>query len=168
VAWAGGFILLWLYAQPWFLDVSVFGTNLRDLFQVHPINLSVAVWVGFLALFGIASDNGVLIATFLDQSFATRKPKSIAEIREATVAGAERRIRPCLMTTGTTILALLPILTSTGRGADIMVPMAIPSFGGMFVVIVTVILVPVLYCLIKEWQFKLDRVRESFAPPTNP
>ncbi len=172
VAWAGGFILLWLYAQPWFLDVSVFGTNLRDLFQVHPINLSVAVWVGFLALFGIASDNGVVIATFLDQSFATRKPKSITEIREATVAGAQRRIRPCLMTTGTTILALLPVLTSTGRGADIMVPMAIPSFGGMFVVIVTVILVPVLYSLIKEWQFRLDSFRESFTPTgsihTNP
>ena len=153
VAWAGGFILMWLYAQPWFLNFDIFGTSLRDLFQIHTINLSVAVWVGFLALFGIASDNGVVIATFLDQSFAARQPKSIEEIREATVAGAERRIRPCLMTTGTTILALLPVLTSTGRGADIMVPMAIPSFGGMLVVIVTVILVPVLYCLIKEIQF---------------
>jgi Cu(I)/Ag(I) efflux system membrane protein CusA/SilA len=126
---------------------------MRTLFQVHQINLSVAIWVGFLALFGIASDNGVIIATFLDQSFAKRSPESIRGIREATVAGAQRRIRPCLMTTGTTLLALIPILTSTGRGADIMVPMAIPSFGGMLVVLVTVFLVPVLYCWVKEISF---------------
>ncbi|NIA15217.1 MAG: AcrB/AcrD/AcrF family protein [Nitrospiraceae bacterium] len=161
VAWAGGFILIWLYAQPWFLDFSVFEVNMRDLFQVHPINLSVAIWVGFLALFGIASDNGVVIATFLDQSFTERRPKTVQEIREATVAGANRRIRPCLMTTGTTILALIPVLTSTGRGADIMVPMAIPSFGGMLVVLITVFLVPVLYCWIKELQLRFSREEES-------
>jgi Cu(I)/Ag(I) efflux system membrane protein CusA/SilA len=164
VAWAGGFILIWLYAQPWFLDVSVFGTNLRDLFQVHPINLSVAVWVGFLALFGIASDNGVVIATFLDQSFKERRPASIAEIRQATLAGAQRRIRPCLMTTGTTILALMPVLTSRGRGSDIMVPMAIPSFGGMMVVGITVLLVPVLYSWVKEIQFSFTGIPETSRP----
>ena len=157
VAWAGGFVLIWLYAQPWFLDVGLFGVNMRTLFQVHPINLSVAIWVGFLALFGIASDNGVVIATYLDQSFAAHRPRSIRAIREATLAGAVRRIRPCLMTTGTTILALIPVLTSTGRGADIMVPMAIPSFGGMLVVLVTVFLVPVLYCLVKEMAFRAGR-----------
>ena len=150
VAWAGGFLLLWAYAQPWFMDFSVFGVDMRDLFQIHTINLSVAVWVGFLALFGIASDNGVVIATYLDLSFATRSVATIEEIREATVAGAVRRIRPCLMTSATTILALLPVLTSTGRGSDVMVPMAIPSFGGMLVVLVSVFVVPVLYCTIKE------------------
>ncbi|NIA20406.1 MAG: AcrB/AcrD/AcrF family protein, partial [Anaerolineaceae bacterium] len=136
VAWAGGFLLIWLYGQSWFLDFSVFGTNMRELFQVHPINLSVAIWVGFLALFGIASDNGVVIATYLDQSFASGRVNTVAEARQATVVGAVRRIRPCLMTSATTILALIPILTSTGRGSDIMVPMAIPSFGGMLVVLV--------------------------------
>lgn len=154
VAWAGGFLLMWLYGQPWFLDFNVFDTNMRDLFQVHEINLSVAIWVGFLALFGIASDNGVILATFLDQSFAKRRPESIRGIREATVAGAQRRIRPCLMTTATTILALIPVLTSTGRGSDIMVPMAIPSFGGMLVVLITVFLVPVLYCWVQETRFR--------------
>lgn len=57
-------------------------------------------------------------------------PASMAEVREATVQAGLRRVRPCLMTTGTTFLALLPVLTSTGRGSDIMVPMAFPVFGG--------------------------------------
>ena len=155
VAWSGGFIMVWLYAQDWFLNFSMFGVGMRELFRVHPINLSVAVWVGFIALFGIASDNGVVIATYLDQAFARRKITSIKEIREATLEAGLRRIRPCLMTAGTTILALLPVLSSTGRGADVMVPMAIPSFGGMMLALITVFIVPVLYCLVKEIEFKL-------------
>jgi Cu(I)/Ag(I) efflux system membrane protein CusA/SilA len=150
VAWAGGFILIWMYGQPWFLDFSVFGVSMRQLFQVHTINLSVAVWVGFLALFGIASDNGVIQSTYLDQVFRERKPASTKEIREATIVAAQRRIRPCLMTSATTILALIPVLTSVGRGSDVMVPMAIPSFGGMLVVLISIFVVPVLYCWIKE------------------
>ncbi|MBA7605230.1 MAG: AcrB/AcrD/AcrF family protein [Calditrichaeota bacterium] len=145
VAWGGGFLMLWLYGQDWFLNFSLLGANFRGLFQVHPINLSVAVWVGFLALFGIASDNGVIISTYLDQNFARRRPDSIAAIREATVEAGARRIRPAMMTTATTILALMVILTSTGRGSDIMVPMAIPSFGGMVLAVVTVFVVPILY-----------------------
>ena len=107
---------------------------MRKLFQVHAINLSVAIWVGFLALFGIATDDGVLMATYLDESKARLKDKegrTRQDIREMVLHGAQRRIRPALMTSATTILALIPILTSTGRGSDIMVPMAIPSFGGM-------------------------------------
>jgi len=161
VAWSGGFIMIWLYGQDWFLNFQVFGTSMRQLFQVHPINLSVAIWVGFLALFGIASDNGVLVATFLDQSFASRTVGNIQEAREATIAGALRRIRPALMTSATTILALVPVLTSRGRGADIMVPMAIPSFGGMFMALITVFVVPVLYCAREE--FRLSR-RRLFPP----
>ncbi|MCD6288756.1 MAG: efflux RND transporter permease subunit, partial [Candidatus Hydrogenedentes bacterium] len=157
VAWAGGFIMIWLYGQPWFLDFSVFGTNMRELFQVHPLNLSVAVWVGFLALFGIASDNGVIMATYIDQIFKRDKPSTPEEIRKATVEGGIRRVRPCLMTTATTILALIPVLTSTGRGADILVPMAIPSFGGMTVVIVSIFVVPVLYSAVKEIGLKFSR-----------
>jgi Cu(I)/Ag(I) efflux system membrane protein CusA/SilA len=150
VAWAGGFIMLWLYGQDWFMNFSFLGNNLRELFQMHTYNLSVAVWVGFLALFGIASDNGVVIATYLNQSFATRKPKTIEEIRQATIFAGQRRARPALMTTATTILALIPVLTSTGRGSDIMVPMAIPSFGGMVFAVITMLIVPVLYAWIEE------------------
>ncbi|NOZ22259.1 MAG: efflux RND transporter permease subunit [Planctomycetes bacterium] len=161
VAWAGGFQMIWLYGQPWFLNFSVFGVSMRELFQIHPINLSVAVWVGFLALFGIATDDGVIIGTYLSQVFADRKPNSIAEIREATVSAGKRRIRPCLMTVGTTILALIPVLTSTGRGSDVMVPMAIPSFGGMTVVLITVFVVPTLFCAIEEFKLRTGMRRTS-------
>ena len=154
VAWAGGFILIWLYAQPWFMDFSIFGNNMHNFFQVHPINLSVAVWVGFLALFGIASDNGVIMATYLDQTFERNEPGSVAEIREATVEAGNRRVRPCMMTTATTLLALIPVLASTGRGSDIMVPMAIPSFGGMLVVLISFFIVPVVYSWLKELKIK--------------
>ncbi len=150
VAWSGGFLLIWLYGQPWFLDFSVFGVGMRSLFQIHTINMSVAVWVGFLALFGIATDDGVIQATYLNQVFGERKPKTREEIREATVAAASRRVRPCLMTSATTILALVPVLTSTGRGSDVMVPMAIPAFGGMLVVLISIFVVPILYCWIQE------------------
>ncbi len=146
--------MIWLYGQGWFLNFSFFGINMQELFQIHPLNLSVAVWVGFLALFGIASDDGVIIATYLKQVFKDKKPKTIAAIREATIMAGKRRIRPALMTVATTILALIPVLTSTGRGSDVMVPMAIPSFGGMTVVIVTVFLVPVLYSAIAEYKLK--------------
>jgi len=150
VAWSGAFLLVWLYAQPWYMNFTVFGVNMRELFQVHPVNLSVAVWVGFLALFGISDDDGVVMGTYLEQSFRRQRPKTIAEIRQATLAGGKRRVRACLMTTATTILALIPVFTSTGRGSDIMVPMAIPSFGGMTIEILTMLIVPVLYCTIKE------------------
>ena len=154
VAWSGGFIMIWLYSQPWFLNFSLFGVAMRELFQVHPINLSVAIWVGFLALFGIASDDGVVMATYLDNTFVESKPESVKEVRQAAVEASMRRVRPCLMTTATTILALIPVLTSTGRGSDIMVPMAIPAFGGMIFEIVTMLVVPVLYCWIKELNLK--------------
>ena len=157
VAWSGGFILIWLYAQPWFLDVTLFGENLRALFQVHPINLSVAIWVGFLALFGIASDDGVIIATYLDQTFERAKPTTRDAIRAATIEAGKRRVRPALMTVATTVLALIPVLTSTGRGSDIMVPMAIPTFGGMLVVVITIFVVPVLYAM--KHELGLPRTR---------
>ena len=154
VAFAGGFIMIWLYGQGWFLNFNFFGENLRDLFQMHPVNLSVAVWVGFIALFGIATDDGVVMATYLTQTFDRNTPDNKKEIRASIVEAGEKRIRPCLMTTATTILALLPVLTSTGRGSDIMIPMAIPSFGGMLIALITLFVVPVLYSWKAEFQLK--------------
>ena len=154
VAFSGGFIMIWLYGQDWFLNFNFFGENLRELFQMHTINLSVAVWVGFIALFGIATDDGVVMATYLKQTFDKNKPNTKKAIRTSIIEAGEKRIRPCLMTTGTTILALLPVLTSTGRGSDIMIPMAIPSFGGMLVALITLFVVPVLYSWRQELQLK--------------
>jgi Cu(I)/Ag(I) efflux system membrane protein CusA/SilA len=154
VAGAGGMLLVWLYSTSWFMDVAVFNVNLRDMFQVHTINLSVAVWVGFIALLGIAEDDGVVISTYLDQTFRDARPTTIEACREATVRAGLRRIRPLLMTGSTTILALLPVLTSRGRGSDVMVPMAIPSVGGMTIELMTLFVVPVTYCLIEESKIR--------------
>ncbi|HBG62485.1 MAG: acriflavine resistance protein B [Omnitrophica WOR_2 bacterium RIFOXYB2_FULL_38_16] len=161
VAFCGGFILIWLYAQDWFMHLPFFGHYFRDVFNMQTYNLSVAVWVGFLALFGIASDDGVVVATYLEQSFAERKPKTIPEIREATLFAGQRRVRPCLMTTATTILALLPILTSTGRGSDVMVPMALPAVGGMSIELITLFMVPIGYCWLKERELEKFKVSEK-------
>jgi Cu(I)/Ag(I) efflux system membrane protein CusA/SilA len=154
VAISGGFIMLWLYGQPWFLNGSLGGISLRGLFQVHTINLSVAVWVGFIALFGIATDDGVLISTYIKQLMEKKKPQSVNELREIILEAGSRRVRPAMMTTATTIIALLPVLTSTGKGSDIMVPMAIPLFGGMTIEVLTMFMVPVLYSMWQEGRIK--------------
>jgi len=160
--------MLWLYGTSWFLNFSVFGVNMRELFMIHPINLSVAIWVGFLALFGIATDDGVVIATYLDDSFRKRPTSTKAGIREATLTAGKRRVRACLMTTATTVLALLPVLTSSGRGSDIMMPMAIPSFGGMTIELMTMLVVPVLYCLVMELKLKLGIKDPRIGDPNQP
>ena len=152
VALAGGFIMIWLYAQPWFLNFSIEGINLRDLFQVNTINLSVAVWVGFIALFGVATDDCVLISTYLKQLYEKNRPTNVKEVRALVLKAGSKRVRPAMMTTATTLIALLPVLTSTGKGSDIMVPMAIPLFGGMTIEVLTMFVVPVLYSM---WQERL-------------
>ena len=101
------------------------------------------------------------MATRIEQSMAENKPDSIEAIRQAVVDGGQLRIRAAVMTSATTILALLPVLTSTGRGSDIMVPMAIPSFGGMAVASITWFVVPILYCWAQEWKFRLSRARPT-------
>jgi Cu(I)/Ag(I) efflux system membrane protein CusA/SilA len=154
IAWSGGFIMLWLYAQDWFLNISVLGLDFRELFQIRQYNLSVAVWVGFIALFGIATDDGVLIATYIKQNIKRLQPQTKEDLRVAILQAASRRVRPALMTSATTILALLPVITSTGRGSEIMAPMAIPSFGGMTMALLTLLSAPVLYCAVLEFRLK--------------
>ncbi|MBX3270584.1 MAG: efflux RND transporter permease subunit [Sandaracinaceae bacterium] len=154
VAVSGAFLLLWLYAQPWFLDLTVFETSMRELFRVGPVNLSVAVWVGVIALIGVATDDGVVISTYLAQRFRDGPAASIADVRARVLEAGTRRLRPCLMTTATTILALAPVVTSPGRGADVMVPMALPSVGGMVIELMTLFVVPVLYAWVEERRVK--------------
>jgi Cu(I)/Ag(I) efflux system membrane protein CusA/SilA len=168
VAGSGGFLLIWLYGQDWFLNVSLMGANLRDLFQVAPVDMSVAVWVGFIALFGIATDDGVVIATYLKQTFHKQPTDTIEGIRSATVAAGKRRVRACLMTTATTLLALLPVLTSTGRGSDIMVPMALPAFGGMALELLTMFVVPVLYAAVEESKLHGRKLAARLTGPGGP
>jgi Cu(I)/Ag(I) efflux system membrane protein CusA/SilA len=150
VAFAGGFIMLWLYGQGWFMNFSFAGINLRELFQMHTINLSVAVWVGFIALFGIATNDGVLMGTYIHQVFEQRHPNTVHDVREAVVTAGLKRVRPAIMTTAVAVIALLPVLTSTGKGADIMVPMAIPTFGGMIIQVMTIFVVPMFQSMWRE------------------
>jgi Cu(I)/Ag(I) efflux system membrane protein CusA/SilA len=152
VAFAGGFIMLWLYGQEWFMNFPVAGLNLRDMFQMHTINLSVAVWVGFIALFGIATNDGVLMGTYIHQVFEDLKPSTVHDVREAVVMAGKKRVRPAMMTTAVAVIALLPVLSSTGKGADIMVPMAIPAFGGMIIQVMTIFVVPLFQAIWREGE----------------
>ncbi len=154
VAFSGGFIMIWLYSQGWFLNFSFAGVHMRDLFQLHTINLSVAVWVGFIALFGIATDDGVIMGTYLTQVFDKEKPTTIKEIRTSVLHAGNKRVRPAMMTAAVAVIALIPVLTATGKGADVVIPMAIPSFGGMLLQVMTMFVVPVLYSMWKEIKFK--------------
>lgn len=168
VAFAGGFILLWLYGQDWFMNFSLAGVNMRDLFQMHTINLSVAVWVGFIALFGVATDDGVLMGTYIHHVFLEKDPQTRHDIREAVVTAGLKRVRPAAMTTATTLIALLPVLTSTGKGADIMVPMAIPTFGGMLIQSMTMFVVPVFQCWWREGLLKKEEKARNAAENSSP
>jgi Cu(I)/Ag(I) efflux system membrane protein CusA/SilA len=141
--------------------VSASGGFLMLLF--YGFNLSVAVWVGFIALFGVAEDDGVVMATYIGQLFDERTPTSIPEVRELVVEAGRKRIRPCLMTTATTVLGLLPVFLTEGRGSDVMQPMAIPSVGGMAVQLITLFIVPCVYCWVEEWKFR-RRTRAGQVP----
>jgi Cu(I)/Ag(I) efflux system membrane protein CusA/SilA len=163
VAFSGGFIMLWLYGQDWFMNFAVTGINLRDMFHIHQINLSVAVWVGFIALFGIATNDGVLMGTYIHQVFEEKKPSSVNEVRAAVIIAGKKRIRPAMMTTAVTVIALLPVLSSSGKGAEIMVPMAIPAFGGMIFQVMTVFVVPLFQAMWRE----RDALKTSEIPVRN-
>ena len=154
IAWSGGFLLIGLYNTDWFLNFSFFSIDLRELFQIRTVNLSVAVWVGFIALSGIATDDGVVMSEYISQQLEAMKSFDRKSLFDAIIKAGEKRIRPCIMTTSTTLLALTPVLTSDGRGSDVMLPMSIPSFGGMLIVIVSVFVVPVLTSIVEEYKLK--------------
>ncbi|MBT3208773.1 MAG: efflux RND transporter permease subunit [Bacteroidetes bacterium] len=161
VAFSGGFIMLWLYGQSWFMNFAFGDVHLQNLFQIDTINLSVAVWVGFIALFGIATDDGVLISIYIKQLFDEKAPKTVSEVKAKIIEAGKKRVRPAIMTTATTLLALLPVLTSTGKGSDIMVPMAVPIFGGMVIATLTIFVVPVLYSMWQEGLLKRSLIKEK-------
>lgn len=160
VALSGGFIMLWCYGQGWFLHFHVAGIDMRELFQVHTVNLSVAVWVGFIALFGVATDDGVIMGTYLKQQFEKFPPKDLAAVRKDVLDAASKRVRPAMLTAATAIIALIPVLTSQGKGSDIMGPMSIPLFGGMLIQVMTMFIVPVLYSM---WQERIVKRTDKKA-----
>jgi Cu(I)/Ag(I) efflux system membrane protein CusA/SilA len=154
------FLMIYMGFGRWWLALIVFSGILVSasggfaMLLFYGSNLSVAVWVGFIALFGVADDASVVILSFLEAKFKEREPKSIEEIREMVTEASLKRVRPLLMATATTVVGLMPIFLFYGRGSDVMQPMAIPSIGGMAVQLVTFLVAPCLYCLVKEMQFK--------------
>ena len=118
-------------------------------------NFSVAVWVGYIALFGIAVETGVIMVVYLheslDKRIASGVPLKREDIEEATIEGAVQRLRPKLMTVTAVLASLIPILWESGIGSDVMKPIAAPIVGGMITSTISVlILVPVFFAFMKE------------------
>ena len=167
-------LVIYLQFRHWPITLAVFAgipvsfAGGMVMLAMFGAEMNTAIWVGFIALFGIAVDDGVVMATYLDQVFSRLKLKSVEDIRVATIEAGMRRIRPCLMTTATTVLALLPVLVSTGRGADVARAMALPVFGGMIVELVTLFVVPVVFCGYKEFKLNMGLADRHWAGTETP
>ncbi len=131
----------------------------------YGVEMNTAIWIGLIALIGISVDDGVVIATYMEQLFARRPLRTVQDVREVTVEAGRRRIRPCLMTAFTTFAALLPVILATGRGADVARAMALPVFFGMFIEMVSLFVVPVLYCGYTEMKLNLALSRSADHSP---
>lgn len=118
------------------------------------VNLSVAVWVGLIALFGIAVDDAIVLMTFLKESLKDNRPRNFKELKDTISQAGCRRIRPLVMTTMTTIVALLPVMWSTGLGSEVIRPMAIPVIGGMSIELISLFVVPVIFSYIYDKEIK--------------
>ena len=113
-------------------------------------HLSVAVWVGLIALAGVAAETGVVMIIYLDEAYLARladgRIRTRADVAEAVLEGAVLRARPKVMTVATIMLGLLPIMWSQGTGADVMKRIAAPMIGGMTTsALLTLIVIPVVY-----------------------
>jgi Cu(I)/Ag(I) efflux system membrane protein CusA/SilA len=121
---------------------------------VMGVDMNTAMWVGFIALFGLAADDGIVMATYMRETLNRRTIRSVEDIRNAIYEAGLKRIRPCVMTTVTTLAALVPVLISTGRGADVARAMALPVFGGMLIEPFTTFVVPTIYCAYMEFGMR--------------
>lgn len=128
-------------------------------------HLSVAVWVGYIALFGTAVQTAVVMVVYLEEALARKGEITLSAIREAAMEGAVLRLRPKLMTVSTVIAGLMPILWSTETGSEVAKPIATPVLGGMISSLLHVLIVtPVIWTMIKEWELrrgKLEVGKES-------
>ncbi|WP_373499635.1 efflux RND transporter permease subunit [Desulfococcus sp.] len=125
-------------------------------------NFSVAVWVGYIALYGIAVETGVVMIIYLHEALDRRLAMgeiSPEDIREATVEGSVLRLRPKIMTVGTTLIGLIPIMWSAGVGADVMKPVATPIIGGVITSTIHVLIItPLIFSMVKERALKRGRL----------
>jgi Cu(I)/Ag(I) efflux system membrane protein CusA/SilA len=164
------FVLIYIGLGRWWLALVVFFGIIVSaaggflMLYLWGVNLSVAVWVGFIALFGVVDDSSVVMLDFLERQFAGREPKSIADIRAMVMDASLKRVRPLLMSTATTVVGLMPIFLTHGRGSDVMQPMAIPSVGGMSIQLITLFIAPCIYCLVQEAKYR----RRATAFGTHP
>ena len=157
--WEAGIVML---SVPFALVGGVF------LIALLGMNWSVAVWVGFIALYGIATETGVVMVVYLhealDHQFAAHTDRALTreDIYAATIAGAALRLRPKLMTVAVAMFGLIPILFSNGTGSDVMKPIAAPMIGGMLSsAICVLIIVPVLFYLVKVRALRRGTLRPS-------
>ena len=164
------FVLLYMGFGRWWVAILVFSGVFVSaaggfvFVYLWGVNLSVAVWVGFIALFGVAEDHGVVMATYLGDLFEQRTPRTVEDVHEIVVEAGLKRFRPALMTIATTVIGLLPVFLTTGRGSDVMQPMALPSVGGMGVSVITLFIVPCVYCWVEELKLRRRLAREQQGP----
>ncbi|OGC04740.1 cation transporter [candidate division WOR-1 bacterium RIFOXYA12_FULL_43_27] len=131
------------------IPVSIAGGLMLQF--VLGFNFSVAVWVGYIALAGIATDGGIIMISVLNDLFGRKEAGNSVEVKELVIEGAALRVRPVMMTVATTILALIPLMFSSGAGSEIMKPMATPLIGGLVsATFLNLFVVPVLYARMKE------------------
>jgi len=129
-------------------------------------NFSVAAWIGYIALFGIAVETGVVMVVYLHEALDHRLKRGVAlekqDVEMAVIDGAVQRLRPKLMTVSVVLASLIPILWETGVGSDVMKPIAAPIVGGMITsTIAVLILVPVFFAVMKERALRLGRLSVS-------
>lgn len=134
-------------------------------------HFSVAVWVGFIALYGIATETGVIMVVYLHEALdrriqahekGLRGPIVQQDILDATVEGSVLRLRPKLMTVSTAMIGLVPVMWATGAGSDVMKPLTAPMIGGLFTSAVHVLVVtPILFAMMKERALKKGKLEKS-------
>jgi len=151
VTTAGGFFLVWLWG----------------------VEMTTAVVVGFLVLLGVMFNDGILLGTYLQEQFKTH-PGTVDEVHRRVFLAGLRRRRPAIMTNATTLLSLIPVLWSTGRGSELMIPMVLPVVGGMAFDLISLFSVPVFFTwywerrLEKEAEARLALARGTLDPATKP
>jgi Cu(I)/Ag(I) efflux system membrane protein CusA/SilA len=137
------------------------------LMAIYGFNWSVAVWVGFIALYGVAVQTGVVMVVYLQEALDAKIERGDVteqDVFDATVEGALLRVRPKIMTVATTVIGLLPLLWATGTGSDVMKPIAVPLIGGMVTSTVHVLLVtPIIFLLMKQRDLRRGRLTKGTA-----